>query len=186
MQVGYVPQNACLLQASLRLPGIRSPSNLMTLRALSVDHIVGTTDVAVGSIATETPCPRNIVASAHFVGDVKSHVTRPPTRIRCTLVFDTDTKSLYVEREVAHLDARVDGAIEMQTAIMDIADLRLDDDRLSAAVSRAGFSPAVGVGRTTAYERITDPSQTSRHCPRMGMTRRKSLAGGVTARFLAF
>ena len=25
---------------------------------------------------------------------------------RCTLVFDTDTKSLYVEREVAHLDAR--------------------------------------------------------------------------------
>jgi len=122
-----------------------------------------TADVAVGSIATETPCPRNVVASAHFVGDVKSHVTRPPTRIRCTLVFDTDTKSLYVEREVAHLDARVDGTIEMQTAIMDIADLRLDDDRLSAAVSRAGFSPAVGVGRTTACERITDPSQTSRH-----------------------
>ena len=42
---------------------------------------------------------------------------------RCTLVFDTDTKSLYVEREVAHLDARVDGRIiEMQTATMDIAD----------------------------------------------------------------
>ena len=41
---------------------------------------------------------------------------------RCTLVFDTDTKSLYVEREVAHLDARVDGTIEMQTATMDIAD----------------------------------------------------------------
>jgi hypothetical protein len=35
---------------------------------------------------------------------------------RCTLVFDTDTKSLYVEREVAHLDASVDGTIEMQTA----------------------------------------------------------------------
>ena len=41
---------------------------------------------------------------------------------RCTLVFDTDTKSLYIEREVAHLDARVDGTIEMQTATMDIAD----------------------------------------------------------------
>jgi hypothetical protein len=41
---------------------------------------------------------------------------------RCTLVFDTDTKSLYVEREVAHLDARVGGTIEMQTATMDIAD----------------------------------------------------------------
>src|SRR6516225_3013405 len=37
-------------------------------------------------------------------------------------LFDTDTKSLYVEREVAHLDARVDGTIEMQTATMDIAD----------------------------------------------------------------
>ncbi len=41
---------------------------------------------------------------------------------RCALVFDTDTKSLYVEREVAHLDARVGGTMEMQTAAMDIAD----------------------------------------------------------------
>jgi len=40
----------------------------------------------------------------------------------CVLVFDTDTKSLYVEREVAHLDACVGGTIEMQTATMDIAD----------------------------------------------------------------
>jgi hypothetical protein len=40
----------------------------------------------------------------------------------CTLVFDTDAKNLYVEREVAHLDATVAGAIEMQTATMDIAD----------------------------------------------------------------
>ena len=31
----------------------------MTLRALSVDHIVGTTDVAVGSIATEIGCRRD-------------------------------------------------------------------------------------------------------------------------------
>src|SRR2546423_11612786 len=41
---------------------------------------------------------------------------------RCTLVFDTDAKNLYVEREVAHLDASVDGTIEIQTATMDIAD----------------------------------------------------------------
>jgi hypothetical protein len=41
---------------------------------------------------------------------------------RCTLVFDTDTKNLYVEREMARLDARVGGTIEMQTAAMDIAD----------------------------------------------------------------
>jgi hypothetical protein len=41
---------------------------------------------------------------------------------RCTLVFDTDAKNLYVEREVAHLDTRVNGAIEIQTATMDIAD----------------------------------------------------------------
>jgi hypothetical protein len=40
----------------------------------------------------------------------------------CTLVFDTDAKNLYVEREVAHLDTTVVGAIEIQTATMDIAD----------------------------------------------------------------
>jgi hypothetical protein len=41
---------------------------------------------------------------------------------RCTLVFDTDAKNLYVEREVTHLDTSVDGTIEIQTATMDIAD----------------------------------------------------------------
>jgi len=41
---------------------------------------------------------------------------------RCTLVFDTDAKTLYVEREMAHLEANVAGAIELQTATMDIAD----------------------------------------------------------------
>jgi hypothetical protein len=41
---------------------------------------------------------------------------------RCTLVFDTDAKTLYVEREVAHLDVRTDGTLEIQTAAMDIAD----------------------------------------------------------------
>ena len=40
----------------------------------------------------------------------------------CTLVFDTDAKNLYVEREVAHLDVTSRGAIEIQTATMDIAD----------------------------------------------------------------
>jgi hypothetical protein len=41
---------------------------------------------------------------------------------RCTLVFDTDRKSLYVEREVAYLDASAGGTIDYQTATMDIAD----------------------------------------------------------------
>ena len=41
---------------------------------------------------------------------------------RCTLVFDTDAKNLYIEREVAHFDASADGTIEMQTVTMDIAD----------------------------------------------------------------
>ncbi len=41
---------------------------------------------------------------------------------RCTLVFDTDSKRLYVEREVAHLEATVGGTIDFQTATMDIAD----------------------------------------------------------------
>ena len=35
---------------------------------------------------------------------------------RCMLVFDTDANNLYVEREVAHFDARVGGTIEMETA----------------------------------------------------------------------
>jgi hypothetical protein len=41
---------------------------------------------------------------------------------RCTLVFDTDSKSLYVGREVAHLEANVGGTVDLQTATMDIAD----------------------------------------------------------------
>jgi hypothetical protein len=41
---------------------------------------------------------------------------------RCTLVFDTDSKNLYVEREVAYLEASVNGTIEIRTATMDIAD----------------------------------------------------------------
>jgi hypothetical protein len=44
---------------------------------------------------------------------------------RCTLVFDTDSKRLYVEREVAHLEASADGTIELQTVTMDIADYLL-------------------------------------------------------------
>ncbi|HEX7565677.1 MAG TPA: hypothetical protein VF396_20890 [Bradyrhizobium sp.] len=41
---------------------------------------------------------------------------------RCTLVFDTDSKSLYVEREAAHLEANVGGTLDYQTATMDISD----------------------------------------------------------------
>jgi hypothetical protein len=41
---------------------------------------------------------------------------------RCVLVFDTDKKSLYVEREVTHLDAKIGGAVEYQTDTLDISD----------------------------------------------------------------
>jgi hypothetical protein len=41
---------------------------------------------------------------------------------RCTLVFDTDSKCLYVERELAHLEASIGGTVDYQTATMDIAD----------------------------------------------------------------
>lgn len=41
---------------------------------------------------------------------------------RCTLVFDTDRKSLYVEREVTHLEVKVGGAVGYQTETMDISD----------------------------------------------------------------
>ena len=39
----------------------------------------------------------------------------------CTLVFDTDAKILYVERDVAHVDIG-DGTTELQTTTMDICD----------------------------------------------------------------
>ena len=52
------------------------------------------------------------------------HVTGPEVTHadRCTLVFDTDAKNLYVEREVAHFDASVVGTIDIQSATMDVAD----------------------------------------------------------------
>ncbi|MGF6431277.1 hypothetical protein [Bradyrhizobium elkanii] len=40
---------------------------------------------------------------------------------RSFLVFDTDTKSLYVEREVAHLETGLEGTVEFQTSTVDIA-----------------------------------------------------------------
>jgi len=39
-----------------------------------------------------------------------------------TLVFDTDSKKLYVECEVAHFEANTGGTANLQTAAMDIAD----------------------------------------------------------------
>jgi hypothetical protein len=41
---------------------------------------------------------------------------------RCTLVFDTDSKRLYVEREVAQLETTIGGTVEFQTVAMDVAD----------------------------------------------------------------
>ena len=41
---------------------------------------------------------------------------------RCTLVFDTDSKRLYVELEVARPDATVGRTVDDQVATMDIAD----------------------------------------------------------------
>jgi hypothetical protein len=38
----------------------------------------------------------------------------------CTLVFDTDAKTLYVEREVAHVGVGDGGTTELQTTTMDI------------------------------------------------------------------
>ena len=38
------------------------------------------------------------------------------------LVFDTDSKRLYVEIEVAHLDAKVAGTVDYQMVKMDVAD----------------------------------------------------------------
>jgi hypothetical protein len=40
----------------------------------------------------------------------------------CCLVFDTDSKKLYVEREIAHFETSTGGTVDDQTTAMDIAD----------------------------------------------------------------
>jgi hypothetical protein len=50
---------------------------------------------------------------------------------RCTLVFDTDSKRLYVELEMAHRDSTVGGTVDCRIATMDIADY-LEQDRQTA------------------------------------------------------
>jgi hypothetical protein len=41
---------------------------------------------------------------------------------RWALVFDTDSKSLFVEHDEAHLEARIGGSVDVRTSRMDIAD----------------------------------------------------------------
>jgi hypothetical protein len=69
---------------------------------------------------------------------------------RCTLVFDTDVKSLYVEREVAHLDVKVGGTVEYQTTTMDIAEY------LTQGGQTAGHRELWRLLRTLFNERV-DP-----------------------------
>jgi hypothetical protein len=71
---------------------------------------------------------------------------------RCTLVFDTDVKSLYVEREVAHLDAKVGGTLEYQTTTMDIAEY------LTQGGQTAGHRELWRLLRTLFNERV-DPDE---------------------------
>jgi hypothetical protein len=49
-----------------------------------------------------------------------------------------EAKNLYVEREVAHLDASVNGTIEIQTATMDIADYLKQAAKLLGTASYGG------------------------------------------------
>jgi hypothetical protein len=41
---------------------------------------------------------------------------------RWALVFDTDSKSLYVEHDEAHLEARIGGSVDLRTSRMDISE----------------------------------------------------------------
>lgn len=41
---------------------------------------------------------------------------------RWALVFDTDTKDLYVEHDEAYLEARIGGVADMQISRMDVAE----------------------------------------------------------------
>ena len=38
------------------------------------------------------------------------------------LIFDTDTKDLYVEHDEAYLETRIGGSVDMQTSRMDVAE----------------------------------------------------------------
>ena len=58
----------------------------------------------------------------------------------CTLVFDTDTKSLYVEREVAHLEANVGGVVDYQTATRIFRIISSKAVKLLGTASCGGFA----------------------------------------------
>ena len=48
---------------------------------------------------------------------------------RCTLVFDTDIKSLYVEHEVVHLETNVRGAVSARLiVVLVVVHDRIPDD----------------------------------------------------------
>ena len=57
----------------------------------------------------------------------------------CTLVFDTDAKLLYVEREVAHVDVGDGGMTELQITTMDICDYVKQAARPLGTVSYGGY-----------------------------------------------
>jgi hypothetical protein len=52
----------------------------------------------------------------HTVGPQVTHADR------WALVFDTDSKTLYVEHDEAHLEAAIGGRVDVRTSRMDIAD----------------------------------------------------------------
>jgi hypothetical protein len=56
--------------------------------------------------------------------ELHRHMTGPEVTHadRWTLVFDTDTKCLYIEHDEAHLEAKVGGAVDWRTSRMDIAE----------------------------------------------------------------
>lgn len=72
---------------------------------------------------------------------------------RCCLVFDTDSKKLYVEREIAHLEASIGGTVGYQTTEMDIADYLMQGGQT------AGHRELWRLLRTLFDERSSLPSE---------------------------
>ena len=56
--------------------------------------------------------------------ELHRHITGPDVTQadRWALVFDTDTKDLYVEHDEAYLETRIGGAVDMQLSRMDVAE----------------------------------------------------------------
>jgi hypothetical protein len=96
---------------------------------------------------------------------------------RCTLVFDTDAKNLYVEREVAHLDLRIDGTMEIETATMDTLPSRPRRAKEANPKNKSQITPAGQKAPFPTTARHFRSSPISRLIRRQSVCRERAMCG---------